>query len=274
MGLSGHLDLVCGLDSRGWSSLRRQSFRAPMHISKPYLEGPVLVVNVINPTAGLLADDRIISRVEVESGARLLLATPSASRAHRMRGGSAEVRQEFRIADGGFLEIWPELFIPQGGAHYRQKTELHLAKGAEAIFFESLAPGRVASGEAFAYESLDWEMDVHLAEHHLARERYQMRPGGPEIQALRSRFETAYYASCFVVSSRLGHDSPCWQQIHDLHEPEAWIGVSRLAHGGWVIKLLAASSILLRRKLRDIRREIYAALGEAMPGLRRAGEGV
>ena len=111
----GHLDIICAADAGGRSYLRHQSFRAPVHLSKPHLDEGVLVLNVVNPTAGLLAGDRIACRASVESGAALLLTAPSASRAHRMSQGYAEVTLELRVAAGGWLENLPELFIPQGG---------------------------------------------------------------------------------------------------------------------------------------------------------------
>ena len=88
--------------------------------------------------------------------------------------------------------------------------------------------------------------------------------------ALRAHFATGYYASCFVISPTLNAESSCWRAIHALHEAEAWIGSSPLRRGGWVIKVLASGSVLLRRKLSAIRRELYAALGRREPSLRRA----
>ena len=70
-GLSGHLRLVCAADEAGRTFIREQSFRAPVHLSKPHHEEGVLVVNVVNPTAGLLAGDRVRYDVSVESGARV-----------------------------------------------------------------------------------------------------------------------------------------------------------------------------------------------------------
>ena len=56
----GHLHLVCAADAaRAQLICASQSFRAPIHLSKPHLDEGVLVVNVVNPTAGLLAGDRI-----------------------------------------------------------------------------------------------------------------------------------------------------------------------------------------------------------------------
>src|SRR5688572_13830614 len=182
-GLTGHLQLTCAADSSGRSYLRSQSFRAPIHISKPHSDGNRLIVNVVNPTAGLLDGDRISIRVSVEPGAQLVLTAPSASRVHRMRDGCAVVEQGFEVAEGGSLECWPELFIPQAGARYRQVTTIDVARGGELLFFESLAPGRVASGERFAYLGLEWFADLRLEGRLIARERYRLGPDTPALNA-------------------------------------------------------------------------------------------
>lgn len=270
MGLTGHLHLTCSADAAGRSYLRSQSFCAPLHLSKPHEDSGVLVVNVVNPTAGLLSGDRIDLRARVERGARLLVTAPSASRAHCMPTGHAELVQDFVVESGAWLEIWPELFIPQGGARYRQRTALRVEEGGEALFFETLAPGRVAMGEAFAFAELEWETDILLGGEPIARERYSLTPDGAGVAALRGQFPTGYYASCFAISPRLAADAPCWPAIHALHEPEAWVGCSALRRGGFVVKIVAAGSVLLRRKLAAVRRELYAALGRAEPSLRRA----
>lgn len=273
-GLAGHLHLVCAADERGRSFIREQSFCAPIHLSKPHEDEGVLVVNVVNPTAGLLSGDRIDMRIAVESGARLLLTAPSASRAHCTPEGHAALVQEFAVACGGWLDVWPELFIPQGGARYRQRTTLRVEEGGEALFFETLAPGRVAMGEAFAFAALDWETDVFLGAEPIAREKYRLAPESESVRALQAQFATGYYASCFVVSPRLAPGMACWAAIHALHDAEAWVGCSPLRCGGWVIKVVASGSVMLRRKLGAIRRELYAALGRREPSLRRtlAGE--
>src|ERR1700677_1161545 len=148
--MTGHLDLVCGLGAKGLSQLKHQSFRAPMHISKPHLDGDTLVVNVVNPTAGLFEGDEVGCKVHVEAGARLLLTSTSASRAHCMKGpGEARLAQNFSVEKNGWLEVWPELFIPQAGTRYRQKTRVDIEEGSGFLFFETLAPGRVASGGGF-----------------------------------------------------------------------------------------------------------------------------
>jgi urease accessory protein len=263
------LQLVCSADELGRTYLREQSFCAPVHLSKPHLEEDVLVVNVVNPTAGLLAGDRVQYNVTVETGARVLLTAPSASRAHRIVEGDARVMQEFRVARGGWLESWPEMFIPQGGARYRQRTTVRVEEGGEALLIEMIAPGRTASGEVFAFAGLDWETEIFLGNEKIARERYALTPESPTVTAMRAQFPEAYYASCFVISPHLRADAECWRRIHDLHTEDAWVGCSALVKGGWAIRVVAVGSVVLRKTVAAIRAEVYGALGRKMPGLRR-----
>jgi urease accessory protein len=261
---------VCAADEQGRTYLREQSFCAPVHLSKPYRDEDVLVVNIVNPTAGLLGGDRVDYDVAVEMGARVLLTAPSASRAHRIVEGDARVTQEYRVAAGGWLESWPEIFIPQGGARYRQRTSLRVEEGGGALLIEMLAPGRTASGEIHAFEELNWETEVFLGDVKIARERYRLEPESAVLEAMRAQFATPYYASGLVVSSELSANSDCWQRIHDLHREDAWVGCSALTRGGWAIRVFAAGSVELRKTVAAIRQEIYAALGRRPPALRRS----
>ena len=271
-GLAGHLELVCDSDARGRTRLRHQSFRAPVHLSKPYHDEGALVLNVINPTAGFLDGDRLRCEIRVERGACLLLTTPSAGRVHTMRGGRAEVTQRFRVEAGGCLEVWPELLIPQRGARYHQQTAIDLEAEAELLFFETLAPGRVAMGETFAYDELCWATDVRRAGRLIARERYRLIPADGSLDGLRRRFPSAYYAGAFLVAPMFAARSTAWDALHGLHGENVWLGISALAEGAWALKIVAADSLVFRRTLHAARGAIYAALGRRPPGLRRAGE--
>src|SRR4051794_19436454 len=149
--LAGHLELVCSLDSEKRSYISRQSFCAPYHISKPYQGEHALIVQVVNPTAGLFAGDRLESCIHVECGAHLLLSTPSASRAHAMQCGRAELMQTFHVAEGAWLEYSPAPLIPQRASEIRQTTRVKLDAGGGNFFFEIFGAGRGARGGCFGF---------------------------------------------------------------------------------------------------------------------------
>ena len=58
-GAQGHLHIECQADSDGRTFLAKQSFRTPVHLSKPHWDGKYLIINVVNPTAGLFAGDHV-----------------------------------------------------------------------------------------------------------------------------------------------------------------------------------------------------------------------
>lgn len=251
---AGHLELTCASDADGRSFLRRQSFRAPFHISKSYRGPHALAVQVINPTAGLFAGDKLNSKVQVEAGGRLLLTTPSAARAHAMPSGHAELHQSFHVQRGAWLEYTPAALIPQAGCSYRQQTQIDLDAGAELFFVETITPGRVARGEIWACAELEWKFDLRVAGNLTLRERFTLREGDGSSSALTTAFAQGYYASGVLISTRLAADDPCWEGIRRLNTSEVLLGASQFVPGGWGIKILARDGVALRRALQELRR--------------------
>jgi len=266
--MKGHLDLLAAPGANGATVLRRQSFAPPIHISKPHVDAGWLVVNLASPTPGLFAGDVVEASVEVERGARLLLTAPSASRIHTMAGGVAELRQQFRVQAGGALDVWPEYLIPQVGSRYRQRTRIDMEPGGTLLWTESVAPGRAARGEVFAYAELRLATDVYVGGVQVVRERYALGQGSVAVQALRQRFAEAYYASVIAVGDA-AKDLDL-RGTHALHDPEeAWVGASRLGDGAMVVKIVAGNSPALRRTVERVRGELFRGMGMTGASLRR-----
>ncbi len=269
MSLIGHLNLHAGTDEQGRTALQRQSFSAPFHISKPHHDAGWLVVNMASPTPGLLTGDRVKMHISVGNGARLLLTAPSASRIHTMPEGHAEWRQEFHIAAGGTLDFWPEYLIPQAGSRYHQRTVLNVEPGGTLIWTESLAPGRAAAGEIFAFSELRIATDLHVGPAHIARERYAMMPGDATQRALLRHFPTPYYASILCVSPLPAVTGECLADLASGHGENVWLGASRLTDSACSVKILAASSPDLRQAIAAVRAKLFAMLKTESASLRR-----
>src|SRR5271155_2741455 len=124
--MTGYLRIELSPDESARTYLSRQSVRAPMHLSKPYWDGSFLVINGINATAGLFSGDEIDIRVRATAGSRAVFTSPSACRVHRAvpSGGPAIVRNTFEVESGAWLDVYPEIFIPQAGSRYIQTTEI------------------------------------------------------------------------------------------------------------------------------------------------------
>lgn len=237
-----------------------------MHLSKPHEDAGALVVNIVNPTAGIFDGDVIELTAEAETGASLVLTTPSASRVYRSRsGGPAKVRQKFVVQEQAFLEFFPEPFIPQAGARYQQHTDLQVAAGGSLLYFDWLTPGRVAKGEVFQYEELQWDLDVWSARQLAVRERYRLSPHDHSLESLRSVHPQAHYLGCFVM----GAETLPVEALEALNTTEVYIGYGPLSTGGFAIKALCHDSLSARRTMLRLREVLYTAMGRPMPSLGR-----
>ncbi len=267
---NGHLSLVAATREHGRTVLAAQSFRAPFHLSKPYWDADAraLLVQVVNPTAGILSGDRLESQIAVQSAAALLVTTPSASRAFQMRDGAAECRQHFLVSSGGWLEVMPEPLVPHRGSRYRQQTLVEVETGGSVFFVDQLMAGRVGHGEAWAWERLQLDLTVRLAGELILRERFDHR--GEELRALADFAGSgpgACFANAILISPpaeardiiNIGAPStptaaPAWRdELAALHRDGVWLGVSALRRGGWSLKLVAPDGIRLRQALRETR---------------------
>jgi urease accessory protein len=265
--LRGHLDLVCERDDAGRTFLARQSFAAPMHLSKPYWDGHHLVVNAVNPTAGLFSGDEVEIRVRARAGASVLFTSPSASRVHRARADEppAKVRQDFHVEAGGWLEVCPEMLIVQAGARYEQHTNLTVEADGGLLYFDCLAPGRVAMGEVFAFERALCRTRLRVSDELLAVENCRLSPNDGSLHPLRVHHAHSYHATWFAVFPIDTPELP--KAVAGIED--AVVGASASSNRAYVGKILAEDSPAMRRAITKIREVCYALAANPVPNWRK-----
>lgn len=254
---SGHLHLRGTVREHGRTVLTEQSFRAPFHLSKPYwdVDTGVLLVQVVNPTAGILAGDRLESDIAVETGAAVCVTTPSASRVFKMNDGVAECRQRFSVAAGGWLEVMPEPLVPHRGSVYRQVTAVAVERGGALFFVDQLMPGRIAHGETWGWNRLQLELEVRCGGELVLRERFDQ--SGEDLKglaALCGSGEAACFANAVLIADAAETEAAWRGAVAALHGDGVWLGVSALRRGGWSFKIVANDAVSLRRTLKEMRR--------------------
>jgi urease accessory protein len=236
-----------------------------MHISKPWWDGDLLIVNAINSTAGLFAGDEIDNNIEVRTGSQLLVTSPSASRVHRMRTGMASVRQSIRVERGGWLEMWPALFIAHGGSDYLQETSVDLDDDAHFLWFETFAPGRIAYGEAWEFTRFESRFRLCCNSRPIVRETYSLTP--ESARGLRRQFPFACHGTCYAAGGEFSGD--VLEAISTLHQSECWVGCTRLDGEAIAVRVVAADNLLLSKALAKVRELVHGSFGRVVPSLRR-----
>lgn len=271
--LAGHLNLRAARVSAGETAVVAQSFRAPFHLSKPYWDSAaaVLHVQVVNPTAGILAGDSLRSEVSVEAGAAVLLSTPSATRVFKMEAGqAARSQQQWRVASGGWLEVFPEPLVPHRGSSFHQETLVDTEAGAGLLLIDQLMPGRLAHGEAWQWERLVLGLTVRVDGALILRERLDQT--GASLQAL-SEFAGTGPAACFAnltLVLPVAERAPAWRkEVAELHAVGLWVGVTALTDTAWSLRLVADGPLKLRDGLAALRQVLRKASPRLGCSLRR-----
>lgn len=253
---SGHIALRAERGADGRTFVAHQSFRAPFHLSKTYWDDHALILQIVNPTAGILSGDTLEADIDVRENAALLVTTPSATRVFHMKDGRATCRQHLRVAHEGWLEFWPEPLTLHQHSHYCQTTTIEAEAGAEFFYGDFLLPGRIARGEAWAWDALCLDLQVKIGGELILKERLEQSGESLKRLATWARAgEGAGFGNLVVASPRI-QDSTTWAaRIAALKSEALSIGVSRLRGTlpAYSIKFIAADGQGLRDALKKIR---------------------
>lgn len=266
--LEGQFGLRAIRQADGRTVLAEQFFQAPFHLSKPHWDpaAEVLHVQVVNPTAGILAGDALRSEISVSTGAAVLVSTPSATRVFKMdAGGSATSTQRWNVAAGAWLEVMPEPLVPHRGSRFHQETAVHAEAGAGLLLIDQLMPGRLAHGEAWQWDRLILGLTVRLGGELILRERLDQT--GPALRALSEFHGTgpeACFANLLLVLPAVDL-APAWRpEVQQLHGNGVWLGVTALRGSAWSLRIVAPGPVQLRdtlTALRAILKKAYPRLG-------------
>jgi urease accessory protein len=220
--------------------------RPPLKVvrSFPLQDGGALV-HLHNLSGGVLGGDRLALNVLVESEAIVQLTSMGATRLYRSRRESQPAVQvnEIKLGEGALLEYLPDALIPFEGSRYYQETRIELAAGAGLFWWETVAPGREARGEIFAYDLLQFKLDIKAAGKPLAQERVKLEPA---LMSLSSPVRLGHYLyfSTFYIC-RVGLEPARWLAL-EKHLAELAERLSRPAEILWGVSALPAHGLVVR----------------------------
>ena len=203
----GLLELLFVLGRDGRTQLASRAQRFPLRFTAPMYLDPadrgMAFVYVQNPTGGLFAGDRLVTRIVAEAGARVHLTTPAATKVYRMEQGEARQRMEIHLGNDAYLEYVPEPLIPQAGSRLEQALHVELGEGAAFFGAEAIAPGRFARGEAFAYDRLLLRTSVSAGAEELCADTLLLEPAkrSPARRGLLGVYP--YLGTAFAAAPRV-----------------------------------------------------------------------
>ncbi|CAN5898205.1 hypothetical protein BH24DEI2_BH24DEI2_03740 [soil metagenome] len=145
----------------GQTYLAEQFVGSPLKILRPFaLDEGRVVLQILNVGPGIMQGDVFELNIQVETGAKVVLVTQSATKLHAMPHGAARQTVSLRVETGAELEVYPGLVIPYRDAEFYQRTEVRLKRGARFGLLERWSVGRVAHGEAFGFRRLSSRLHI------------------------------------------------------------------------------------------------------------------
>ena len=111
---------------------------------------------------GLVGGDDIALTLDVDDGARALVATQASTKIYR---SSTRTRQslEARVGRGGLLVVLPDPVTPFAGSTFEQAQSFGLAEDAGLLVLDWFTAGRRASGERWAFDRYSSRLEIARA---------------------------------------------------------------------------------------------------------------
>ncbi|MBC8651911.1 urease accessory protein UreD [Pseudomonas sp. NP21570] len=245
---NGVLSLRFARDRHGRTRLAARQQRYPLTTTAvlPMESESGALIYVQNAAGSVFGGDRLHIAVHLEASAELCLSTPSAT---RLQGEALSVQTTMiELSEGAFFEYIPDMIIPHAQAEHRQHTCIALANGAEAIFMESFAAGRVARGEEHLYRSFSTRLQVSFSARPVLVDASSFRPGEASPALEGALASSGFVGTIFALSQQGDHEELATLISRRLASlPGVYGGAAALASGyGAVGRFLADDAPNLR----------------------------
>jgi urease accessory protein len=246
---------------RNQTILAESKQRLPLRIVRAFqLDDGGALVHLHNLSGGVLGGDHLDVTVKVGPRAVAQVTSTGATRIYRSRKNTepAEQRLQISIAEDGLVEYLPDQLIPFAGSCYRQETRIELGANAGVFWWETVAPGREASNEVFAYDLLQLKTWISALGQPIAIEHMRIEPSRRSMVSLARLGLYAYFSTFYIC--RVGLESSRWLELERLlgelaeqfSRPSRIVwGVSALRAHGVVVRALSTSGREITERLPD-----------------------
>jgi urease accessory protein len=215
------------------------------------------LVHLHNVSGGVFGGDHLSLDIDLAADAQAQVTSTGSTRVYRPRDQAADalLATEIHLGKDALLEYLPDSVIPFRDARFEQRTDVYLEPGATLFWWEVIAPGRMASGELFAYQALRVSTCIWSQGRPIYIDRISLRPQQTDLSSL-ARFAKYRYLTSFMIC-RSGEDANTWialektlreisQQRSDMNTH--W-GASALAADGLLVRGLSASALSIMEDL-------------------------
>jgi urease accessory protein len=202
------------------------------------------LVHLNNVSGGIFGGDWLSLHIKLGREAAAQITTTGSTRVYRARDCAADALlvSEIHLGEGALLEYLPDSVIPFRDARCEQRTDVYLEAGATLLWWEIFAPGRVASGEAFAYRSLRVNTCIWSRGQPIYIDRMHLDPQARNPSS-SARFGKFRYLTSFIIC-RSSEDANTWIALEQMLREISLQRSNASTH--WGATALTADGLLVR----------------------------
>lgn len=261
----GILDMV--LQARNGRTVLRECYaQAPLKLLRPIYpdDTGTAYLYVLNPCGGIVGGDTYRITVRVGTGARAYLTTQAATLLYAAPTRAARQHITLTLEPDAMLTFMPAQTIPFAHAAFHQDTTVRLGPGATVILGDILAPGRLAHGEAFDYDTYTARLRVEDSHGEVALlDHARLQPQRQDCTSLGLLEGLHYLGTLYAIREGTAYDPAVAQTLHTyLADRPGLVGsATLLACGGIAVRLLAEDHTAAKDALHaawDMLHDIFA----------------
>jgi urease accessory protein len=163
--------------------------KSPLRLLLPNNHGDGAWVYVASLGGGLVDGDALSLSVDVDEGACALLGTQASTKVYRSPHGTS-MRLDARVGAAAMLAVVPDPVSCFRGARYEQHVDVALAGDtATLVLVDTLASGRAARGERWAFERFASRTRVSVGGRAIVHDSLQLDPAHGDLVERMGRFE-------------------------------------------------------------------------------------
>ncbi|MEH7122389.1 urease accessory protein UreD [Bacillus sp. JJ1773] len=203
---------------------------------------------LLNPGGGYLDGDRYRMKISIDEGAKATLTTQSATKVYKTPNDYAYQETEISLKKGSYLEYLPDPLIAYQHARYKQKTVIHMEKGATFLYTDILTPGWSPNGEKFTYNSIQLMTEIYLDDQLGVFDHIKLTPAQQKLTELGFMEGYTHLGSMIVIGDQT--DSGLLDEIYEtinMEELNIKFGISKLEVPGFSVRVLANSTQVIER---------------------------
>lgn len=221
----------------------------PLTVQRPfYPEGDVCHVYVLHPPGGVVGGDRLKLAVNARPGSHGLITTPGAGKFYRSAGKTAQLQQQFNVAENAVLEFLPLESIYFPATELSSKISVNLQATSKFASWEVHCFGLPVNNEDFTAGNVLLNTEVTVDGKLLLHDKLKIDSFAlGRASGLRGN---RVYGS-FVVYSQMISDA-LLDTMQSLQVESGIAGVSRVEPGLLVARYLGDSTEHAQRYFRKL----------------------